>query len=123
MTLTDSQIDQLQGEELNKAVAEHVMGWERKYDYKGKLFWETAKGMSRRQPFYSFIYDMNCALEVVENLRNRGLLVYMSAPAPDRTKWEVRGWNDNTNNNWFIAFGDTLPEAICKVALKAVRGE
>lgn len=62
--------------------------------------------------------DMSAAMEVVAVLHANGLYVSMSKP-PDRRMWDVRGWDPVTNTRRYIAHAESLPEAICKAALKA----
>lgn len=73
-----------------------------------------------RYPTEPYSMAIECAWTVVENLRERGLIVVISTAGTRNRMWDVRGWNDSTNDNRFIAHAATTPLAICFAALKAV---
>lgn len=62
--------------------------------------------------------DIAAAWLVVEKLHEMGLYVSISKP-PNAFTWDVRGWNEATNDNRFIAHAETAPLTICIAALVA----
>lgn len=119
--MTDHDIDNLSGRELDAAVAEHVMGWH--YVRCGPRCWGIPpedNQMTNRYtdvpyadvPYYST--DISAAWQVVERMRTTDHVFHLSS---------VDSFCD-----WLVTFSDevrsveapTAPLAICRAALKAV---
>ena len=60
--------------------------------------------------------DIAAAFWLVDEIRQTHEIT-ISAPVPPRKQWDVRGWNDTTNDERFIAHAPTAPEAICRAYL------
>lgn len=134
---TDSGVPLVAGHELDALVAEHVMGatWERHANaHRDWLAFDHADSAKWRAVFATrdddgnvevwsacpdYSTDVSVAWQVVEKLHEWGLIVTISK-GPDNFTWDVRGWNDRTNDSRYIAHGETAPLAICLAALKAV---
>lgn len=141
--MNETEFLELPVRERDALVAEKVMGFkflfERRGDYElavfvdprrrqhtrtnGPRYTPTGGLEAARRGFYGdldrFTTDIAAAWEVVESLHDRGLYTSMSKD-PSMGTWDVRGWNDKTNSNRFIAHADTAPLTICLAALKAV---
>lgn len=53
------------------------------------------------------------AWELVGEIQETGRSVSVNSPVPGYYTWDVRGWNDKTNDGRYIAHGEDAPEAIC----------
>lgn len=118
-----NKMEKLSGRELDAAVAERVMNimcnCERTPD--GSK-WCRRHGTDERvgAPFYSS--SIEAAMMVVEKLRSQGYQFVLSNRLNNQI-WQVdlSLWEDGVNyttKRW-QAFADTLPLAICRVALTA----
>lgn len=106
--------------ELIRLVAVHVFGYEVTVSEHHVYRLGTERGgWTTQTSCPDWPNDRTACWDVVEALRKRGLKVCINAPGPDYTSWDVRGWNERTNSNRFIAHADTAPRAICLAALDA----
>ncbi len=114
------------GFELDERIA-LLLGWEHTDDpavdqrapcWRNPATNETAWRSGDLPPQFST--DGNRALQVIEHLRGRGLLVNISTPLPGFRNWDVRGWNPETNQERFIAHGETFALAVCRAALEVL---
>jgi len=117
------------GKELDKLVAEKVMGW---YLSTNEWMWVQGGECVRSLPTWSPSTNIEDAWLVVEKLQelppiHRGdSYEWFAIDAPNRTgdnTWEV-GWKyyyDYEGDSWHCnAVGLTVMEAICKAALERV---
>lgn len=117
-------IDELPaGPELDDLVATRVMGWKRETkDFDGGSWtrwnrpgesgtWHPANPVLRGEDWFSPSTNIAHAFEVVEKIRDR-FHVHLEANG-------TSGWHCVLNGDWTTA--DTLPLAISRAALKAVK--
>ena len=122
-------IETLSDRELDALVAEKVMGWTDIWtdgDYfmaypphEQRIMQKMGVGYAERYPIPNYSSEISAAWEVVEKMRQEGLTVTITTPPTGWKNWDVRGWDDNNNDNRFIARADTAPRAICIAALHA----
>lgn len=119
----DDRLQKLSGRNLDAAVAERVMGWQRQPDYNYWMSFPAGESFKLHaliatwRPFES----IEAAMEVVEKVRERGYQV------------SIRSWEGAVP--WSVKFilytsreeveedGDSLPEAICRAALAAIESQ
>jgi hypothetical protein len=99
---------------IDCAIAEKVMGWNRQHDVWSSPEFKTSKRFDLPPPYSTNIASV---WEVVEKLRTTVDGVYIQT--------ETKGWQVEIHETceWFTAWSDQLPEAICLAALKAVGHE
>jgi hypothetical protein len=105
--------------ELDALVAERVMGWRlvENTGLAGGRFWQGHGGSFGDFPEHSppaFSTDIASAWEVVERMRQRGLLVGVYT-ADDGSCWQAATSADAT-----LFSAPTAPLAICRAAIAAV---
>jgi hypothetical protein len=109
------------GPELDAIIAEKVMGWEPgKIENGLALWWETDQG-TKYPHDAPFSTDISSAWEVVEFLRKEGF-DFDSFSSSTRIQ---AGWSDvvfMSQLDEFSARAETLPLAVCRAALLAVKG-
>jgi len=106
------------GNELNKLIAEKVMGWSYYHrcpdGYEDCLHWHTETGIDKGYKCPDYSGDISAAWKVVEKMRANGNEFYQRSTG---------------NNEWLAQFkfhygsgyiAKTAPEAICKAALLAM---
>lgn len=109
---TDKVIFGLTGDELNRAVAEEVMGWRLEVSPTG------SRGVTAKNTFvmgledFNPSQDLNRAMQVV-----RATKMIVKIEGHYHTGWEV------TLSGVYVQRGWILPETICNVALSAVVSE
>ena len=131
--MTRAEWDALSAREKDAIVAGKMMGWSYGFciPFDGTGYVENRdgtisefcvkcgkpRGYHDGWPAYTTSWD--AMREVVEKIHGHGLYLAMSKP-PDRLTWDVRGWNEKTNDTRFCVHAETLPEAVCIAALTAL---
>lgn len=127
----------LKDEELIKAVALEVMGWEyikwedfirrtssRSIDpvYAPLMTWITKDGLVG-EPNFNPLTNLNHAFMVVERMRELGFAVSLCNPWFDGASIERKEWSASffTEKNAIHGRNQNIGHAICLAALKAVR--
>lgn len=120
------------GEELNKLVAEHVMGWHWKVNARGAAGWATERNealvtdITQWSGFWvypmtpSFSEDIDAAWAVVNNLNARGWRVEIFSTARSGVDVQVSKWGGPHHEGDYAEWAETAPHAICRAALRAV---
>jgi len=125
---------ELSGAELDRAVAERVMGWhqETDYDYKPpQINWvdkngdfqeiANCEGQLANLPLWKPSESIEAAFQVVEKMRERGFVFQLTdrfATYP-RPWWAEFATPDSEYGGQH--FASTIPEAVCFAALEAMR--
>lgn len=127
--LTQVDPEKLSGRDLDAAVAERVMGWQRQPDYNYWMSFPAGESFSLHALIatWSPSESIEAAMQVVEKMWQLGWSIEMANGGKLGTlatarivSWYVRFVEDeNDLNNW-SAEAETLPEAICRAALRAV---
>lgn len=107
------------GRELDAHVAEKIMNWRKDRKPGGYWYAPNQPNLGRHSP-PQYSTDIAAAWEVVEHMQSKADdwdFLYFG-PATGENNW--RGWHCNFLDDRTLAFGDTMPEAICKAALLAV---
>ena len=130
------------GRELDRLVAERVMGW-RLWESSRPIHWAEERdgcyihtgwnvnGLAHSRPVWSPSTDITAAWAVVEHLLRRGLFLDIYSPrqngAPDwledLDRWVVVICDWKHEAGLARAEAETLPLAICLAALEAVKEE
>ena len=125
------------GPELDRLVAEKVMGWTNLDDMWSPFLRNPSTGLYRKdanqqKTRWAPSTDIRAAWEVVEKLRTDGWAPSLFGPIPEDGPWAglaivwyaqlERQWLDRTGKPREFAedYGDTAPLAICLAALRAV---
>jgi Phage ABA sandwich domain len=110
--------------EIDRLVAEKVMGWEPFYDDGDLISFVTEFGTlffsDDDESEWNPTIDIADAWQVVEKLKNTGDVLI--AKDFDDNQWEVEItiWQNESIHKHFVVKAETAPLAICLAALKSV---
>lgn len=109
----------LSGRELDIAVAERVMGWQRQPDYNYWMSFPAGESFKLHKLIATWrpCESIEAAMDVVNRMKDLGYM--WNAQTPHGTGWEVQCYQPTSRGRGEEVKG-LLPEAICRAALKAL---
>lgn len=118
----DDSIEKLSGRELDAAVAERVMGWQRQPDYNYWMSFPAGETFKLHALIATWkpSEDIGAAMEVVEKMRSLG---WSFACTLYEGKLPYATFCTGTVKSSSNAEADSLPKAICLAALAAMKAK